>query len=61
MYSETNTVIKVCDFGLSRHVDLVKTIDSIGTILYNAPEVFVNKTHTFASDIYSLGLVFWEL
>lgn len=33
----------------------------VGTPLYNAPEVLAGEINTFESDIYSFGLVIWEL
>jgi serine/threonine protein kinase len=40
---------------------MVKTVRYVGTIPYNAPEILAGNPNTFASDIYSLGLVIWEL
>ncbi|CAG8704583.1 17128_t:CDS:1, partial [Racocetra fulgida] len=28
---------------------------------YIAPEVFIKKQYSFSSDIYSLGMIMWEL
>ncbi|EGG13487.1 hypothetical protein DFA_11248 [Cavenderia fasciculata] len=56
--------IKVADFGLSRfntksnQMTLNKTR---GTSAYCAPEVFQGKEYSEKSDVYSLGVVFWEL
>ena len=33
----------------------------MGTLMYAAPEVLARKGATTASDIYSLGVVMWEL
>ncbi|KAL6041653.1 Set3 complex subunit with deacetylase, meiotic-specific repressor of sporulation proteins [Balamuthia mandrillaris] len=56
--------IKVADFGLSR----TNTQDNrsalgklCGTICYCAPELFYGKGFTVSADIFSLGIVFWEL
>ncbi|CAB4427282.1 unnamed protein product [Rhizophagus irregularis] len=39
-----------------------KPLDSIyGNLPYIAPEVIVNKKYTFASDIYSIGILMWEI
>lgn len=53
--------MKICDFGMSRDQMLITTMRGVGTLPYNAPEVLQGGIHTFASDIYSLGLVIWEL
>jgi len=57
--------IKVCDFGLSRHVKTsnMETFTKVrGTVAYCAPEVFSGQgICTTKSDIYSMGIVIWEL
>ncbi|KAF2076187.1 hypothetical protein CYY_002487 [Polysphondylium violaceum] len=56
--------IKVADFGLSRfntksnQMTLNKTR---GTVTYCAPEVFQGQEYSEKSDVYSMGIVFWEL
>ncbi|XP_066254522.1 serine/threonine-protein kinase mos-like isoform X1 [Euwallacea similis] len=53
---------KICDFGSSVNIrDNLKSFQNMGTLLYTAPEIFNGKSPTFKSDIYSLGLVFWQL
>lgn len=32
-----------------------------GTVLYTAPEILLGKTPTFKSDVYSLGILMWQL
>eukprot|EP01122_Echinamoeba_exundans_P014733 TRINITY_DN672_c0_g1_i1.p1 TRINITY_DN672_c0_g1~~TRINITY_DN672_c0_g1_i1.p1 ORF type:complete len:717 (+),score=83.41 TRINITY_DN672_c0_g1_i1:1014-3164(+) len=59
--------IKVCDFGLSRFVqpedeDKRSTLHTLrGTYAYAAPEVFHKEQYTTKSDVYSYGIVVWEL
>jgi len=67
--------LKVCDFGLARTTSDVKTLNpnSIadegqstlvklrGTFQFTAPEIYAKNVYTFKADIYSLGVVFWEL
>ena len=61
--------LKLCDFGLSqRVVDMVEGEDKSskddkqGTPYYMAPELFDSLgVYSFASDIYSLGVVLYEL
>ena len=56
--------IKVADFGLSRMVNSMnmKTLYNLrGTLNYCAPEIFDGQKFTTKSDIYSLGIIFWEL
>ncbi|RIA82105.1 kinase-like domain-containing protein [Glomus cerebriforme] len=48
------------DFGFCGPVD--KPLNSIyGNLPYIAPEVIVKKETTFASDIYSIGMLMWEI
>ncbi|XP_033124928.1 mitogen-activated protein kinase kinase kinase 12-like [Anneissia japonica] len=58
-------VIKLTDFGISKITnDITSTTHNIGgTILWMAPEVMDenDKIDYFRSDIYSLGIVLWEL
>lgn len=53
--------LKVTDFGLSR----LSTADSLrearGTPGYWPPEIFQDMPYTPASDVYSLGIVMWEV
>jgi serine/threonine protein kinase len=56
--------IQICDFGLSRFntVTNLATMNKIcGTIHYLAPEVYMGEKYTSKADIYSLGIVLWEL
>jgi eukaryotic-like serine/threonine-protein kinase len=50
------------DFGLSKAVELVvpKTL-TIGTLNWAAPEVVINSKWSEKADIYSLGMVFFEI
>ena len=54
--------LKLCDFGIAkRQCKTEKTNQERGTISWMAPEAFVEKVSSKASDIYSLGIVIWEL
>ncbi|KAL1508901.1 hypothetical protein ABEB36_003721 [Hypothenemus hampei] len=53
---------KICDFGNS--VKIGVPLDNLGyngTAIYTAPEILLGQTPTIKSDIYSLGLVFWQM
>lgn len=65
-------VVKVLDFGLARHgspgpepmsMGASGTISGSlsGTLSYMAPEIFRGETATNASDVFSLGVVLYEL
>jgi len=56
--------IKICDFGLSRYSnsDYFKTLTQLrGTIVYTSPELLNRSKYTPKSDVYSLGIIFWEI
>lgn len=56
--------LKIGDFGLSGRVDrhsLTLSGESFGTPLYMSPEHLEAQTTTGASDIYSLGVITYEL
>ena len=54
--------VKVMDFGIARAKNSVKTQTSsvLGTAHYISPEQAQGRELTFASDIYSLGIVLYE-
>lgn len=57
-----NFEVKICDFGLSRVIDSNKAMTSnIGTVAWIAPEVFSKKAYTEKADVYSYGVILWEL
>ncbi len=55
--------IKVLDFGLARQVGVDRADDelALGTLGYMSPEQVLRQPITAASDIFSLGVVLYEL
>lgn len=51
--------VKVLDFGLS--VEANQTIGTSGTLAYMAPEILYGDVATPATDLYSLGVIAYEL
>uniref|UniRef100_U9SNN8 Protein kinase domain-containing protein n=1 Tax=Rhizophagus irregularis (strain DAOM 181602 / DAOM 197198 / MUCL 43194) TaxID=747089 RepID=U9SNN8_RHIID len=50
----------ISDLGFCGPVD--KPLNSVyGNLPYIAPEVIIGKKSTFASDIYSIGILMWEI
>ncbi|XP_024638131.1 serine/threonine-protein kinase EDR1 isoform X2 [Medicago truncatula] len=55
--------VKVCDFGLSRIIteSPMRDSSSAGTPEWMAPELIRNEPFTEKCDIFSLGVIMWEL
>lgn len=55
--------VKVCDFGLSRIVtdSPMRDSSSAGTPEWMAPELIRSEPFTEKCDIFSLGVIMWEL
>ncbi|KAJ4869864.1 Protein kinase superfamily protein [Raphanus sativus] len=55
--------VKICDFGLSRIMtdENMKDTSSAGTPEWMAPELIRNEPFTEKCDIFSLGVIMWEL
>jgi serine/threonine protein kinase len=65
MILENENHVKLTDFGLARRVsDVTQGTESgqiVGTISYLAPERFLSKPADVRSDLYSLGVVMYEI
>lgn len=57
--SELNA--KVADFGLSRLKDEDAGMTACGTPAWTAPEIIRNETYDEKVDVYSFGIVLWEM
>ncbi|XP_019197598.1 PREDICTED: serine/threonine-protein kinase EDR1 [Ipomoea nil] len=55
--------VKVCDFGLSRlkHNTFLSSKSTAGTPEWMAPEVLRNEPSNEKCDVYSFGVILWEL
>mmetsp|Transcript_19289 Transcript_19289/g.31568 ORF Transcript_19289/g.31568 Transcript_19289/m.31568 type:complete len:914 (-) Transcript_19289:355-3096(-) len=61
---DTNLVVKVADFGLSRTKNISETLtqtNAVGTPAWMAPESLRGEPYTEKSDVYSFGVVLWEI
>ncbi|XP_008797028.1 serine/threonine-protein kinase EDR1-like [Phoenix dactylifera] len=58
-----NWTVKVCDFGLSRlkHNTFLSSKSTAGTPEWMAPEVLRNEPSNEKCDVYSFGVILWEL
>lgn len=54
--------VKICDFGLARLKDYTNNMTAnVGTVQWIAPEVLGAKKYNEKVDIYSAGIIAWEL
>ena len=59
-----DNVLKITDFGLAKYAEATTrsvTFKGYGTKEYCAPEVWKNEKNTIYMDIYSMGIVFYEI
>lgn len=58
-----NDVLKVADFGFCKNLegpsDIAQTM--LGSPIYMAPEVIKGEPYTMKADIWSLGVVLYEM
>ncbi|KAF0698908.1 Aste57867_10472 [Aphanomyces stellatus] len=52
---------KLTDFGVSRELTIETMTRGVGSFRWTAPEILEGKRYTEAADIYSLGMIVWEL
>ena len=53
---------KVCDFGLSRLKAQERSMTgNCGTVQWMAPEVLANTEYNEKADVYSYGIILWEM
>ena len=58
---DENLVPKLSDFGWSAIIKNEKRHTFCGTFEYMAPEMFENEEYTYSVDIWSLGILLYEL
>ena len=56
-------LVKVTDFGIARILDEVapRITMQVGTCHWMAPEVMNSQPYSFPADVYSFGIVLWEI
>lgn len=58
---DRNWTVKVGDFGMSRVLDPNASMTICGTAETCAPEVLARSQYTEKADVYSFGIVLWEM
>ncbi|KAL6054450.1 putative serine/threonine-protein kinase/receptor [Balamuthia mandrillaris] len=58
---DKNWVAKVADFGLSRVKKLEGNAGAAGSPAYMAPEMLDERGYNEKADVYSFGIILWEL
>lgn len=53
--------LKIADFGLAKELDETMSTVSKGTVRWMAPEVIEDLKLSKKSDVYSYGVVIWEI
>jgi len=56
-------MVKLGDFGVARILKntMAKAATMVGTPYYISPEIVENRPYTIATDIWSLGVVLYEM
>jgi NIMA (never in mitosis gene a)-related kinase len=63
IFLHQDNIVKLGDFGIARQlhrtVEKAKTV--VGTPYYLSPEIIENRPYSFKSDIWSLGVLLYEM
>jgi len=56
-----NNLLKLCDFGWSKELTVNNRSTFCGTMEYMAPEIVGSENYDFGVDVWSLGILLYEL
>eukprot|EP00118_Oscarella_pearsei_P022027 m.251114 g.251114 ORF g.251114 m.251114 type:complete len:1013 (+) comp40332_c0_seq8:194-3232(+) len=55
-----NKRVRIADLGLAKNLEEI-TGTQCGTVLYMAPEVMIKSAYSTPADLFSVGIIMWEL
>ena len=58
---DRNGLVKLFDFGLAREIQNDRLPGIAGSVLYLSPETILENFNCKASDVYSFGILTWEV
>lgn len=63
LISDDKKTIKICDFGFAKQYDInMKRVSTVcGSPLYMAPEIYQKTGYTNSADVWSLGIILYEM
>lgn len=62
LFYMSDGTLKISDFGIASPIGLTSDSDSVqGTIYYCSPEMIMGEPVAISNDIYSMGIIFFEL
>ncbi|XP_065676896.1 mitogen-activated protein kinase kinase kinase 7 isoform X2 [Hydra vulgaris] len=60
LLKQSGTVLKICDFGTACHPHSEMSSNK-GSASWMAPEVFIGTRYAEKCDVYSFGIILWEM
>lgn len=62
LINKQSKIIKICDFGFAKEFKDTLMSDTVcGSPLYMAPELLQNQKYNIKSDIWSIGIIMYEI
>lgn len=60
-YDQEHNSVRLFDFGMAKKVELCEADEQCGSLRYMAPEVMAFGGYTLAVDVYSFGIILYEI